>query len=61
MRNAEILRRSQRELAERMGGTLVLAGAEGEIGTRFRLDLPTAEPGSEPAPTPSATPSRAAG
>jgi signal transduction histidine kinase len=50
-----------RELAERMGGTLVLAGEEGEVGTRFRLDLPTAEPGSEPAPTPSAAPSRAAG
>jgi signal transduction histidine kinase len=34
-----------RELAERMGGTLGLAGEEGQRGTRFRLDLPAAEPG----------------
>jgi signal transduction histidine kinase len=50
-----------RELAERMGGGLGLAGEEGQRGTRFRLDLPTAEPGSDVAPSPSATPSRAAG
>jgi signal transduction histidine kinase len=50
-----------RELAERMGGALVLAGEEGQRGTRFRLDLPTAEHGPEPAPSPSAAPSRAAG
>ena len=40
-----------RELAERMGGTLALAGEDGE-GTRFRLELPVAEPGPEPAPEP---------
>ncbi len=54
-----------RELAERMGGTLQLAGEEGETGTRFRLDLPAAEPGADPAPEPAAIPSagrsRAAG
>ena len=41
-----------RELAERMGGTLALAGEEGQTGTRFRLALPVAEPGPEPAPEP---------
>ncbi len=41
-----------RELAERMGGTLELAGEEGQSGTRFRLDLPAADPGPEPAPAP---------
>jgi signal transduction histidine kinase len=41
-----------RELAERMGGTLGLVGEEGQRGTRFRLDLPTAEPGQEAAPEP---------
>jgi signal transduction histidine kinase len=41
-----------RELAERMGGTLTLAGEEGQRGTRFRLDLPAAEPGHETAPSP---------
>jgi signal transduction histidine kinase len=51
-----------RELAERMGGTLALAGEDGQAGTRFRLELPTAEPGPElPVATPSAAPSRAAG
>jgi signal transduction histidine kinase len=54
-----------RELAERMGGTLQLAGEDGETGTRFRLDLPAAEPGADPAPEPAAIPSagrsRAAG
>ena len=40
-----------RELAERMGGTLALAGEDGE-GTRFRLELPAAEAGPEPAPEP---------
>ena len=39
-----------RELAERMGGSLALAGEDGQTGTRFRLDLPAAEPGAEPAP-----------
>jgi signal transduction histidine kinase len=39
-----------RELAERMGGTLALAGEEGESGTRFRLDLPAAEPDPDAAP-----------
>jgi signal transduction histidine kinase len=38
-----------RELAERMGGTLALAGEDGQ-GTCFRLELPAAEPGMEPAP-----------
>src|SRR4051794_26639783 len=38
-----------RELAERMGGSLGLAGEDGE-GTRFRLELPAAEPDREPAP-----------
>jgi len=49
-----------RELAERMGGTLALAGEDGE-GTRFRLELPSAEPGPEPVAvtTPSAARSRA--
>jgi signal transduction histidine kinase len=41
-----------RELAERMGGSLALAGEDGQTGTRFRLDLPAAEPGAEPAPEP---------
>ena len=41
-----------RELAERMGGTLTLAGEEGQGGTRFRLDLPAAEPGQETVPAP---------
>jgi signal transduction histidine kinase len=41
-----------RELAERMGGTLALAGEEGQRGTRFRLDLPAAEPGQEAEPEP---------
>jgi signal transduction histidine kinase len=50
-----------RELAERMGGALSLAGEEGQTGTRFRLALPTAEPGPDVAPSPSAAPSRAAG
>ena len=40
-----------RELAERMGGTLALAGEDGE-DTRFRLELPTAEAGPSPAPEP---------
>ena len=40
---------------------LSLAGEEGETGTRFRLALPTAEPGPDVAPSPSAAPSRAAG
>ena len=40
-----------RELAERMGGTLALAGEDGE-DTRFRLELPAAEAGPEPAPEP---------
>jgi signal transduction histidine kinase len=39
-----------RELAHRMGGSLTLAGMEGE-GTRFRLELPAAEPDTEPAPS----------
>jgi signal transduction histidine kinase len=38
-----------RELAERMHGSLDLAGADGP-GTRFRLVLPAAEPGPEPVP-----------
>ena len=54
-----------RELAERMGGSLELAGKEGETGTRFRLDLPAAEPDADHAPEPAAIPSagrsRAAG
>jgi signal transduction histidine kinase len=41
-----------RELAERMGGSLALAGEEGQRGTRFRLELPAAEPGPEAAPEP---------
>jgi signal transduction histidine kinase len=41
-----------RELAERMGGSLGLAGEEGQQGTRFRLELPLAEPGPDPAPRP---------
>ena len=40
-----------RELAERMGGSLALAGDEGP-GTRFRLELPAAEPEHEPEPEP---------
>jgi len=40
-----------RELAERMDGTLELAGEEG-LGTVFRLELPTADPGEEPSPAP---------
>jgi signal transduction histidine kinase len=40
-----------RELAERMDGTLDLAGEEG-LGTVFRLELPTADPGEEPSPAP---------
>jgi signal transduction histidine kinase len=39
-----------RELAHRMGGSLTLAGREGE-GTRFRLELPAAEPDREAAPS----------
>jgi signal transduction histidine kinase len=38
-----------RELAHRMGGSLTLAGREG-AGTRFRLELPAAEPDAGPAP-----------
>jgi signal transduction histidine kinase len=38
-----------RELAERMNGTLVLAGSD--VGARFRLTLP-ATSGSSPAPSP---------
>ncbi|HET8953179.1 MAG TPA: HAMP domain-containing sensor histidine kinase [Solirubrobacteraceae bacterium] len=49
-----------RELAERMGGTLALVGEDGQRGTRFRLELPAAEPGAEPLPEPGpATASRA--
>ena len=48
-----------RELAERMGGTLSLAGEEGQTGTRFRLALPVAEPGPEPAPDPGPATARA--
>jgi signal transduction histidine kinase len=44
-----------RELAERMGGTLSLNG-EGTPGTRFRLELPAAEPDPEPAPADAASP-----
>ncbi len=43
-----------RELAERMGGSLSLAGEDGEE-TRFRLELPMAEPSHEPAPEPGPT------
>jgi signal transduction histidine kinase len=39
-----------RELAERMGGTLVLA--ETELGARFRLTLPASEPSRTPSPLP---------
>jgi signal transduction histidine kinase len=39
-----------RELSERMGGSLALVGEDGQRGTRFRLDLPVAEPGHEPSP-----------
>jgi signal transduction histidine kinase len=39
-----------RELAERMGGTLVLAESEG--GARFRLTLPATSGASSPAPSP---------
>ena len=38
-----------RELAQRMGGSLALAGEDGR-GTRFRLELPLAEPDREGAP-----------
>jgi signal transduction histidine kinase len=49
-----------RELAQRMGGTLALAGEDGQ-GTCFRLELPVAEPGDDPgAPSPSAARSPAA-
>jgi signal transduction histidine kinase len=44
-----------RELARRMDGSLALAGADGP-GTRFRLELPVAEPGPEPAPPPEQRP-----
>ena len=44
-----------RELAERMGGSLVLAGDDGP-GTRFRLELPTAEHEHEPEPRPDERP-----
>ena len=47
-----------RELAERMGGSLALAGEDGE-GTRFRLELPAAEAGPEPAPEPGPEPAGA--
>ena len=40
-----------RELAERMGGSLALAGEDGP-GTRFRLELPAAEPEREHEPRP---------
>jgi signal transduction histidine kinase len=39
-----------RELAERMGGSLALTGDDGP-GTRFRLELPAAEPEHEPEPS----------
>jgi signal transduction histidine kinase len=39
-----------RELAERMGGSLALAGDEA-ADTRFRLELPAAEPEHEPEPS----------
>jgi signal transduction histidine kinase len=44
-----------RELAERMGGSLALAGEDGP-GTRFRLELPAAAPDAEPAPDPGEAP-----
>jgi signal transduction histidine kinase len=44
-----------RELAERMGGSLALTGEDG-AGTRFRLELPAAEPDAEPAPAPGQAP-----
>jgi signal transduction histidine kinase len=44
-----------RELAERMGGSLALAGADGP-GTCFRLELPVAEPGPEAVPEPAQPP-----
>jgi signal transduction histidine kinase len=40
-----------RELAERMGGSLELTGAEGR-GTTFRLELPAADPAQDAAPVP---------
>jgi two-component system, OmpR family, sensor histidine kinase KdpD len=40
-----------RELAERMGGTLVLADSE-TGGARFRLTLPASSGASSPAPSP---------
>ena len=47
-----------RELARRMGGTLALAGEDGP-GTRFKLELPMAEPEGEPAATPHERPAAA--
>jgi signal transduction histidine kinase len=44
-----------RELAERMDGSLALAGDE-VPGTRFRLELPPAEPEREPEPQPEERP-----
>ena len=44
-----------RELAQRMDGALELAGEDG-AGTRFRLELPAAEPEPEPAPRPDERP-----
>ena len=44
-----------RELAERMGGSLALAGADGP-GTCFRLELPAAEPEPDAAPEPAQPP-----
>jgi signal transduction histidine kinase len=47
-----------RELARRMDGSLGLVGEDG-AGTRFQLELPTAEPepgGSEPAARPDERP-----
>jgi signal transduction histidine kinase len=44
-----------RELAERMHGSLRLAGEEGQ-GTVFRLELPTADPGDEHVPEPEDSP-----
>ena len=44
-----------RELAERMGGSLTLVGEDGH-GTCFRLELPSADPGSDRAPLPGERP-----
>jgi signal transduction histidine kinase len=44
-----------RELAQRMGGALALVGVEG-TGTRFRLELPAAEPDAEQELSPGAAP-----